>query len=124
MILLDTHVVVWLYAGQVDRLSERATREIEANPLGISPVVELELAYLYEIGRLTEQPTAIVGDLAARIGLSVAQIGMGPLCSAALGLSWTRDPFDRLQAAHCLLTGMPLLTKDATLRQHLPGAVW
>lgn len=124
MILLDTHVVVWLYAGQLGRFSERAIAELENNELAISPVVELELAYLNEIDRITVQPESIIGDLAARIGLTVDQIGLGPLCAAATELSWTRDPFDRLQAAHALTAGLPLLTRDVTLRQHLALAVW
>lgn len=124
MILLDTHVVVWLYAGLVQELSARAVREIETNDLAICPVVQLELAYLHEIGRVHESPATIVGDLAGRIGLSVAQIGFAPLCAAAVGLDWTRDPFDRIQAAHALSAGLPLLTRDAHMREHLHLAIW
>ena len=52
VILLDTHVVVWLAAGRTDRLSVGVSDLIERNRVAISPIVELELSYLYEIGRI------------------------------------------------------------------------
>ena len=39
-------------------------------------------------------------------------------------LSWARDPFDRMIAAHCLVEQTPLLTADGAIREHLPLAVW
>ena len=53
MIYLDTHVVVWLYAGDTERLSVHARQHIESNELLVSPIVLLELAYLKELGRIT-----------------------------------------------------------------------
>jgi PIN domain nuclease of toxin-antitoxin system len=43
---------------------------------------------------------------------------------AATGLSWTRDPFDRLISAHAIVTNSPLITADETIREHLALAVW
>ncbi len=97
---------------------------IDADDIAISPIVELELAHLNEIGRILPQPATIVGELAARIGLAVAQVNYAAVCAAAIDLNWTRDPFDRLQAAHAILTGTRLITKDTLIRQHLPLACW
>jgi len=124
VILLDTHVVLWVYTGEILRLSTRAAHELEARDVAVSPVVELELAYLNEIGRVSDTPAMILAALGSSIGLSVAQIGFGPLCAAAAGLTWTRDPFDRLLAAHALTAGLPLLTKDSNIRAHLDLAFW
>ena len=53
MIYLDTHVVLWLYALRGEGLSRRACQLIEESvTVLISPMVLLELAYLYEIDRL------------------------------------------------------------------------
>ena len=52
MIYLDTHVVVWLYAGLIERVSQKARDLISAQDLAISPMVSLELAYLQETGRI------------------------------------------------------------------------
>ena len=51
-------------------------------------------------------------------------IGFATLCAAAVDLTWTRDPFDRLQAAHAHSASLPLLTRDARIREHLPLAIW
>ena len=56
MIHLDTHVVVWLYLAEVERLPARAREAIEAEDLEISPMVLLELQSLREIGRLAPAP--------------------------------------------------------------------
>ncbi len=124
MIMLDTHVVVWLHTNALSEFSARAVREIELNDLAVSPMVELELGYLYEIGRTAGPAADVLGSLASRLGLTVAQIGFGPVCAAALEVTWTRDPFDRLLAAHALTAGLPLLTKDAHMLEHLPLAFW
>ena len=54
MIYADTHVVAWLYAGRPDLIPPRARRLIEDNPLLVSPMVALELEYLFETGRTSE----------------------------------------------------------------------
>ena len=42
----------------------------------------------------------------------------------SLDLSFTRDPFDRLIAAHALAVRASLLTVDETLRAHVSCARW
>jgi PIN domain nuclease of toxin-antitoxin system len=41
----------------------------------------------------------------------------------ALAMSWTRDPFDRVISAHARADGVPLLTRDETIRAHCEWAV-
>jgi len=59
MIYLDTHVVVWLYAGDKKRFPAAVCKRIEDNELLISPIVLLELQYLKETGRLLVEPGVI-----------------------------------------------------------------
>ena len=117
-------MVGWLYEGVDDRLSATARELIGAGQASISPVVELELAYLFEIHRVSEPPAVPIAALGRTIGLSVADISAAALVQAATGLSWTRDPFDRLIAAHAIAADAPLVTADRTLLEHLPQAVW
>ena len=124
MTLLDTHVALWLYTGETKRLSARALQEVERGGLVVSPLVELEIAFLNEIGRVADTPGMILSALSASIGLRVAQIGFAPLCSAAVGITWTHDPFDRMLAAHAVVAGLPLLTKDQTILENLDLAFW
>lgn len=121
---LDTHVVAWLYAGEVDRLSGTARRAIDADVLVISPLVRLELTFLHEIGRLRVAGGPIVDDLAGRIGVTVSDVPLVDAFAAAETLGWTRDPFDRMIVADAIAAGTPLLTRDDTIRARLDTAGW
>jgi PIN domain nuclease of toxin-antitoxin system len=103
---LDTHVVAWLFAGDLQRLPGAVRRLIERSSLAISPMVELELQYLFEIGRTTQPGRVVVYDLADRIGLAVSDNPFPQLVAGAAHLDWTRDPFDRL------IVGQPRLARD------------
>ncbi len=124
MIYLDTHVVVWLYSGLTDRLSDLAKSLINDHELYVSPMVRLELQYLYEIERITVQSDIILTDLSNRIGLMVCGKDFNLIISQALGISWTRDPFDRLILASALLNGDLLLTKDINILSNYSYAKW
>jgi PIN domain nuclease of toxin-antitoxin system len=124
VILLDTHVLVWLYGGLLDRIPAPVQERLNREQLGLSPFVQLELAYLHEVGRVRAPAQRVVDELTARLELAVADVSAAAVCTAALALTWTRDPFDRLLAAHATATGLELVTKDGTLRQHLPLAWW
>lgn len=90
----------------------------------MSPIVELELTYLHEIGRVSEPASAPLAALRRSIGLEVADASLAELVQAAMALSWTRDPFDRLIAAHAVLANAPLITADTTILDNLPLATW
>ena len=124
VIRLDTHAVVWLYAGDVERLSDTAGTAIETHDLVISPMVQLELTYLHEIGRLTVSGAEIVGDLADRIGLRLSDATMSAVVHAAASLSWTRDPFDRMIVADAIVAATDLLTKDERILANTAFAHW
>jgi PIN domain nuclease of toxin-antitoxin system len=121
---LDTHVVAWLFAGRADLLSARARTEIEGGDLVISPVVVLELQYLWETKRTNEPASVVVDDLASRIGLGLSQAPFPAVARKAVDLAWTRDPFDRLLVAQAALDGARLVTKDRVIRNHYAASVW
>lgn len=123
MIHLDTHVVVWLYARDVGALRPVLPR-LERETLAISPMVLLELQYLYEVGRTTEPARAVFDALSEPLGLRLAEASSPAIVQHALGLSWTRDPFDRLIVATAMADDVSLITRDTVLRAHCPLAVW
>lgn len=90
----------------------------------IPAIAVLELTYLHEVGRARDSADVMLAALRRSIGLTVADLSVADLVAAAAGLSWTRDPFDRLIAAHAIVAGAPLITADRTLLEHLPQAVW
>ena len=124
MIYLDTHVLLWLHAGLLDRFTARGRRLLEQNDLLNSPCVKLELQYLFEIGRTSVPAARIVDDLDGQIGLIVCDLAFDIVVNRAVALDWTRDPFDRLIAAQALCRGIPLLTKDKSIRRRVKLGVW
>jgi PIN domain nuclease of toxin-antitoxin system len=122
---LDTNVTVWLAQGNVDRLSAAARTQIESSELFISPVVLLELEYLYEVGRIVLAARDVQSKLANELGVSVCRHGFPSIVSAALQEKWTRDPFDRIIVAHAKANGLaPLVSSDAEIRKSYTRAVW
>lgn len=121
---LDTHVTLWLYSGETERLSKRAANLINQERVGVSPVVLLELQYLREIGRVTVAPRAITMDLKQRLGLAIEDRSLETVMERALGIAWTRDVFDRLIVAQAALDDAELVTSDRLIRKHYPKAVW
>jgi len=124
LIHLDTHVVAWLFAGEVERMPAAVRRHLERESLAISPMVELELQYLFEIRRTTQPGALVVRDLASRIGLTLADSSFSRVVDSAAQLTWTRDPFDRLIVGHALADGVRLLTRDDVIRKHCRAALW
>lgn len=121
---LDTHVAVWLYAGETERISRPAAAVINTEALLASPMILLELQYLSEIGRLAATPHAVVADLKRQIGLSIMNRPLEEIAEEALTLSWTRDVFDRMIVAQAALDGAALISTDRLIRKHYPKAVW
>lgn len=124
MIYLDTHVVVWLYAGLVEKFNQPVRELLNAHDLYISPIVALELQYLFEIERLTVEPDSVIMDLAHRIGLAVCEKPFHAVVRMAQTCSWTRDPFDRLIVANAGLNDNILISKDQKILDHYPYAAW
>lgn len=124
MTYLDTHLVVWLYAGLVKKLSVKVCVHLEEHDLYIAPIVKLELQYLHEIGRLKVKPASITKSLNSSIGLKIASVDSAAVVEKALSLSWTRDVFDRVITAEAKSQDAFLLTKDENIRAHYKKAVW
>ena len=125
MTYLDTHVVLWLYLQKGRGLSERARWLIEYDlEILISPMVLLEVDYLYEIGRTTLGSEPVFQYLHQQIGLKACKKPFIDVVQTASKLSWTRDPFDRLITAQAQLEQNSLITKDSMILEHYEHAVW
>lgn len=107
-----------------ERLSQRARTLLGEQSPSASPLVALELAYLKEAGKARDPVTTMLAALKRDIGLEIVDVSLAKVAETASNLSWTRDPFDRLIAAHAIVEGAPLLTADEEIRKNLPLAVW
>lgn len=124
MIYLDTHVVVWLYAGLTNKFSGDTHSLLNNHDLYISPMVRLELQYLYEIQRVTATADMMLSDLSSRIGLRICDKPFNDIVSLASAYSWIWDPFDRLIVAHAALHDDILLSTDSHILANYPNARW
>jgi PIN domain nuclease of toxin-antitoxin system len=120
----DTHTVLWLYSGELDRFSKKGIHALESNELMVSPMVRLEMQFLYEIERITQKPDQILRALKTDLSVKVCNDSFDAVVEVAETLHWTRDPFDRLIVAHALVKHAPLITKDATIRKHYSNCIW
>jgi len=114
VILLDTHAVIWIAQGH------RRVRELARLPrLFISPATVLEIQFLTEAGRLRLAAGRSAADLATDGRWKLDEPPAGDWFAAACELAWTRDPFDRLIAAHARLRRWKLATADNILLERL-----
>jgi PIN domain nuclease of toxin-antitoxin system len=123
MIMLDTHVAIALYEGRTGGLGAAAKRAIDRETVTISPAVLLEIELLHEIGRLRVGATPVSLRLGEDLSIRVATERFADVAIEALGLGFTRDPFDRLIVAHAALAKAALVTQDALLRYRYPKAI-
>jgi len=108
--LLDTHFLVWIVSESKKVKAYPWLKHYE--PWSVSPVSFLEVQLLSEIGRRSVDHPRFVQDVMGDPRFIVDEISVMNLVQKSLELSWTRDPFDRLIAAHSLARRMPLCSLD------------
>lgn len=122
MLLLDTHVVLWL-ALEPSRISKRATSAIESarqdnEGLALCDISLLEITTLHRKGRIE-----LNAGLAAFLSEVEARLIVLPIsaraCVRAVSLpgSYPSDPADRMIGATALVEGVPLVTADDAIRR-------
>jgi len=79
---------------------------------------------MHEIGRARDSVPMMLAALRQSIGLEIADVSLAELAHTALGLTWTRDPFDRMIAAQAIVSDVPLVTADRTILANLSLATW
>ena len=127
MILVDTHVVVWLAFDQ-DRLSKKARAAIDearqnADGLAICDITLLELTALFRKGRIRLEISleSFLDEVEARfIVLPIS----GRACARALGLpaGYPKDPADRIIGATALAKKAQAAMMRAGMEMALPFA--
>jgi PIN domain nuclease of toxin-antitoxin system len=123
-VYVDTHVLVWLFYGEMNKLGAAARHAVEEDDLVASPAAVLELQLLHEIGRMRQTALQAVDTLTTDFGLRICNLPFRTVVDHALKEHWGRDPFDRLIVANARAAGAPLLTKDQRILRHYSRAIW
>ena len=130
MILLDTHVAVWLLFDP-DRLSPSATKAIEQCNLSklqpaISSISFYEIARAMHRGRI--QTVLTPDEFLRRVQTfvrAIAPTASMSVMAAQFPASFPSDPMDRIIAATAIVEGLPLLTADRNIRRSkLVKTIW
>jgi len=116
MLLIDTHVLVWLDEGN-PRLGAEALRRIDrslqSNTLAVSAITFWETAMLVQKGRLSIAPPLTLWRKELLINGLIEIPVTGDIALAAGTLeNFHGDPADRIIAATALIHDATLLTAD------------
>jgi PIN domain nuclease of toxin-antitoxin system len=115
-LILDTHFLIWLLLGS-NRIAAFPWLG-KHRPWGVSPVSLLEIEFLSEVGRLRVRNPGFIEALSKDDRFVIDDPPLAQVFGNALSLDWTRDPFDRLLAAHSLTRRVPLCSVDETIQRH------
>jgi PIN domain nuclease of toxin-antitoxin system len=121
VILLDTHVLLWM-ASDPKRLSSKAREAIrnarQNTGVAVATITLWELAWLAQNGRIQ-----ILSSVESFVRETVARVILRPMTpeiaavAVRLPAGYPKDPADRLIGSTAIVEGMPLVTADQQIRR-------
>ena len=114
--LLDTHFLLWITI-ESPRVRDFPWLDRYA-AWGVSPISFLEIKFLEEVGKLEVEIDAFTSAVMSDSRFVVDEVPLLNLVHRSLHLSWTRDPFDRMLAAHSAARRKPLCRVNRLILKH------
>lgn len=129
MILLDTHILLWM-ASDSKRLSTKAKDAIrearQSTGVAIATITLWELAWLAQNGRIE-----VLGTAESLVRETIARVILKPMTPEITALAvrlpreYPKDPADRVIASTAIVEGMALVTADAQIRStNVVKTIW
>jgi PIN domain nuclease of toxin-antitoxin system len=131
VILLDTHVLLWL-SLEPRRLSPAAARAIRAavtaGGLAVASISPWEIAMLIALGRISVRgtPDSWIAALLETSGVIVKELTPSvAVLATQFPTRFSNDPAGRIIAATARAEGLALVSRDAKIRaSHLLRTIW
>jgi PIN domain nuclease of toxin-antitoxin system len=130
LILLDTHVVIWL-AQDYSRISAKARLAIEearkkSRGVAVCGISLVEIARIVSRGQVRVAPDLETFLSEVERTFVVLQIDRNvALQSSELPANYPKDPVDRIIGATALIHDIPLVTADLQIRKsHVVPTIW
>ena len=118
-------MTVWVAEGKLTKITAAAKRILESADLLISPMVLIELQYLYELKRIKVPARDILLKIQHEIGVQVCGIPFPVVANVMLDENWTRDPFDRMIVSQAKANGLAMLvSSDGDIADHYQRTIW
>jgi len=121
VILLDTHVLIWM-SSDPKRLSKKAREAIrearQKTGIAAASITLWELAWLAENRRIL-----VSGSVESFVRETISRVIVMPMTPEIVALAvrlpsdYLKDPADRLIASTAIVDGIPLVTADERVRQ-------
>jgi PIN domain nuclease of toxin-antitoxin system len=122
-VVADTHTLIW-YVFDLQRLSETALTALEqavntGNPIYVSAITVIEIAYLVEKGRFAEEVLTRILNALDDPNIGIILIHLDRNISGAIrqiDRVTVPDMPDRIIAATAFSLGIPLVTRDLKIQ--------
>lgn len=120
-LLLDTHVLLWLLAGQESRFGPDTLDALRDQSATVSAASVWEIAIKRRLGKL-KAPSDLVETVVAA-GLQLLSVTAVHAAHVADLPDHHRDPFDRLLISQAQIEDLTLVTADGIVRRYHVAAI-
>ena len=120
-LLLDTHVLLWLLAGEDERFGPDTLDALRDQSATISAATVWEIAIKRCLGKLKAPPNLV--ETVAAAGLQLLSVTAAHAERVGELPDIHRDPFDRLLVSQARIERLTLVTGDALVRSYDVSAI-